>query len=145
MSKGNTFENDLLQLIFNNVDIANIGDAAGLQNSATAGHLYVSLHVDDVGEAGNQTTNEASYIGYTRVGVTRTTGGWTVTNNTVQPVATIAFPSATGGTNTISHFAIGTASTSTGKVLYKGSLNVNIVVTSGVTPQLTTATNVVEE
>lgn len=145
MSKGNTFENELLQLIFNNVDIANIGDAAGLQNSATAGYLYVSLHVNDVGEAGNQTTNEASYIGYTRVGVTRTTGGWTVTNNTVQPVATIAFPSATGGTNTISHFAIGTASTSTGKVLYKGSLNVNIVVTSGVTPQLTTATNVVEE
>ena len=31
MSKGNTFENDLLQLIFNNVDIADIGDASGLQ------------------------------------------------------------------------------------------------------------------
>lgn len=30
MSKSNTFENDLLKLIFNNDDIALIGDAAGL-------------------------------------------------------------------------------------------------------------------
>jgi hypothetical protein len=42
MSKSNTFENDLLQLIFNNVDIADIGDAGGLQNSATAGSLYIA-------------------------------------------------------------------------------------------------------
>ena len=57
MSKGDTFENDLLLLIFNNTDIALIGDAAGLQNSAVAGSLYVSLHTRDVGEGGSQTTN----------------------------------------------------------------------------------------
>ncbi|MTW08909.1 hypothetical protein GM524_13670, partial [Streptococcus pneumoniae] len=44
MSKTNTFENDLLLLVFNNTDITLIGDAAGLQNSAAAGSLYVSLH-----------------------------------------------------------------------------------------------------
>jgi hypothetical protein len=145
MSKGDTFENDLLKLIFNNVDIADIGDAAGLQNSVAAGNLYVSLHTGSVGESGNQTTNEATYTGYTRKGVTRTTGGWTVTNNTVQPVATISFPSATGGTNTITNFAIGTSLTGTGKVLYHGSLSPVITVTSGVTPELTTATTVVED
>lgn len=145
MSKGNTFENDLLLLIFNNVDIANIGDAAGLQNSATVGSLYVSLHTADVGEAGDQTTNEATYTGYSRVGVTRTSGGWTVTNNTVQPAATITFPAATAGTNTITHFAVGALATTAGKVLYKGTLSPSIVVSNGVTPQLTTATTITED
>lgn len=40
MSKGNTFENDLLLLIFNNTDAALIGDATGLRGSSTAGSLY---------------------------------------------------------------------------------------------------------
>lgn len=145
MSKGDTFENDLLKLIFNNTDAGTIGDATGLRGSTAAGFLYVSLHTADVGESGSQTTSEATYTGYSRIGVTRTTGGWTVTNNTVQPVATITFPSATGGTNTVTHFAIGAAATSTGKILYKGSLSPSIVVSSGVTPQLTSATYVSED
>jgi len=36
MSKGNTFENELLLHIFQNADIADIGDAGGLQNSVAA-------------------------------------------------------------------------------------------------------------
>lgn len=59
MSKSNTFENDLLQLIFNNVDIADIGDAGGLQNSATAGSLYIALHTGDPGEASPATIADA--------------------------------------------------------------------------------------
>ena len=35
---------DLLELIFQNLDCANIGDATGLRGSITAGSLYVSLH-----------------------------------------------------------------------------------------------------
>ena len=64
MSKSNTFENDLLLLVFNNTDITLIGDAAGLQNSAAAGSLYVSLHTADPDEAGDQTTNETAYTDY---------------------------------------------------------------------------------
>jgi archaellum component FlaG (FlaF/FlaG flagellin family) len=75
MSKSNTFETDLLGLIFNNTDITLIGDAAGLQNSATAGSLYVSLHTADPGEAGDQITNETAYTNYARVAVARTGGG----------------------------------------------------------------------
>ena len=60
MSKSNTFENDILQLVLNNVDIADIGDAAGLQNSATAGSLYIALHTADPGETGTATTNECT-------------------------------------------------------------------------------------
>ena len=40
MSKSNTFENDILQLLFNNVDIADIGDASGIQNSEQLKALY---------------------------------------------------------------------------------------------------------
>jgi len=72
MSKSNTFENQYLQLIFNNVDIPNIGDAGGIQNSAVAGNLYLALHTADPGEAGDQTTNECAYTSYDRVAVART-------------------------------------------------------------------------
>ena len=92
MSKTNTWENDLLLLLFNNTDATLIGDAAGLQNSATAGSLYVSLHTADPGEAGTQTTNEAAYTSYARVAVARSGAGFTVSGNTVNPAADIVFP-----------------------------------------------------
>lgn len=50
-----------LELLFTNTDWANVGDAAGLQNSATAGSLYLSLHTSSPGTGGDQTTNEISY------------------------------------------------------------------------------------
>ena len=53
--------NAFLLLLLNNTDWANVGDAAGLQNSATAGSLYLSLHTADPTEAGNQSSNEISY------------------------------------------------------------------------------------
>lgn len=142
-AKGNTFENDLLKLIFNATAIANIADNAA---SAPLTNLYVSLHTADPGEAGDQTTSEATYTGYARVAVARTTGGWTVTNNSVSPVATISFGACTAGTNTITHFGIGTAATGTGKLLYGSGCTVtpNISVSSGVTPQLSTSTAITE-
>ena len=97
MSIGDTFENDLLKLIFNATAIANIAD-----NAATAPltNIEVSLHTADPGEAGTQLTSEITYTGYARVAVARTTGGWTVTANSVSPVANIDFPAGTGGSGT---------------------------------------------
>lgn len=140
MSKTNTWENGLLLLVFNNTNFANVGDATGLRGSSTAGSLYVSLHTSDPGEAGDQTTNETSYTSYARVAVARSGAGWTVTNDSVSPAATISFPACTGGTATITHFGIGTASSGAGVLLYKGTVTPNISVSSGVTPELTTAT-----
>lgn len=145
MSKTNAWENALLELLFKNTNAANIGDATGLRGSSTAGSLYISLHTADPGEAGDQTTNETSYTSYARVAVARSGSGWTVTNNSVSPAATISFPACTGGTATITHFGIGTASSSTGVLLYKGTVTPNISVSSGVTPQLTTASTVTED
>lgn len=51
----------LLNLLFVNLDFADVGDAAGLQNSATAGSFYLSLHTSSPGEAGTSATNEISY------------------------------------------------------------------------------------
>lgn len=142
MSKGNTFENDLMKLIFNATAIANIAD-----NAATSPltNLYVSLHTADPGEAGDQTTSEATYGNYARVAVARTTGGWTVTANSVSPFADISFPAAVSGTNTITYFGVGTASSSTGKLLYSGAVSPSISVSSGVTPKITTASTITED
>ena len=135
MSKGNTWETELLQLVFNNTDAALIGDATGLRGSSTAGSLYVSLHTGDPGEAGNQTTNECAYTSYARVAVARTAGGWTISGNAVTNAALVQFPQCTGGSETATHFAIGTASTSTGKILYKGALSASLAISSGIQPQ----------
>lgn len=141
MSKGDTFENDWLKLIFNATAIANIADNAG---TSPLTNLFVSLHTADPGENGNQTTNETTYTGYARVSVARSGSGWTVTANSVSPTSNIDFPTCTGGTATITHFAVGTALTSTGKILYYGTVTPNISVANGVTPRLTTASTVTE-
>lgn len=143
MSKGDTFENDWLKLIFNATGIANIADNAG---SSPLTNLYVSLHTADPGETGDQTTSEISYTGYARVAVARTSGGWTVTGNSVSPAANIDFAAMSGGTGgTATHFAVGTASSGTGKILYSGTISPNISVSTGVIPRLTTATAVTED
>jgi hypothetical protein len=142
MSKGNTFENDLVKLIFQATAIANLADNAA---SSPLTSLYVSLHTADPGEAGSQTTSECAYTSYARVAVARSAGGFTVTNNSVSPAATVSFPAATGGSETATYFAIGTASSGTGKLLYSGAIAPTIAIASGIQPQLTTATAVTED
>lgn len=134
MSKGNTFENDLLKLIFNNTDIADIGDAGGLQNSATAGSLYVALHTADPGEAGTAATSETSYTNYARVAVARDTGGWTVSGNQATNTGQITFPQCGASGATITHVSITTASSGTSKILYSGALNSSLAVALNITP-----------
>lgn len=141
MSKGNTFENDLLKLIFNATAIANLAQ----DGTSPLTVLWVSLHTADPGEAGGQSTSEATYGAYARVSVARTTAGWVVVNNSVSPVATISFPAATSGSNTITHAAIGTSSAGAGKILYKGSVTPNLSVSAGTTPRLTTASAITED
>lgn len=142
MSKGNTFENDLLKLIFNATAIADIAED---DSSSPLTNLYVSLHTADPGEGGSQTTSECAYTSYARVAVARTSGGWTVTGNSVSPAANIDFPAATGGSETATHFAVGTDSSGAGKILYSGTVTPNISISSGVTPRLTTATAITED
>lgn len=141
MGKGTTFENSLLALIFNASSITGLAINA---TSSPVTNLYVSLHTADPTASGNQSTSEATYTGYARVAVARSSAGWTVTSNSVSPASTISFPACTGGTNTITNFSIGTASSGSGQILYTGTVTPNISVASGVTPQLTTASTITE-
>lgn len=140
--KSDIFENDWLKLVFNATAIANMAD-----NAATSPltNLYAALHTADPGESGVQNTSEATYTGYARVAVARTSGGWTVTGSSVSPVAAINFPACTGGTNTITHWSVGVASSGATKILYSGTVTPNISVSNGVTPQLTTASTITED
>lgn len=123
MSATNAFETALLTLYFNNTDHANIGDAAGLQNSAAAGSFYVSLHTADPGEAGSQTTSETAYTGYARIAVARSGVGWTVSGNTVSNAAEILFGTCTASPGAaVTHFGIGSDVSGAGNLFFKGAL-----------------------
>lgn len=134
MSMSNASETNLLNLLFNNVDWANVGDAAGLQNSATAGSFYVALHSADPGEAGNQSTNEVAYTGYGRVAVARSVAGFTVAGGQVSNAATVQFGECTAGTATATHFSVGLAASGAGDILYSGSLSASRSISAGITP-----------
>lgn len=142
MSKSNALENALLLLLFNATTFANVAINA---TSSPITDVYASLHTSDPGEAGDQTTNEATYTSYARVAVTRTSGGWTVTNNSVSPAANIDFPAGTGGSGTVTHFGVGKSSSGAGVLWYSGTVSPNIVTGNGVTPRLTTATAITED
>jgi hypothetical protein len=141
MSKGNTFENDVLKLIFNATAIA---DLAMDDSTSPATTLTVALHTADPGEAGDQTTSETAYTGYARVAVARTTGGWTVTNNSVSPVANIDFGECTASPGAaITHFSVGTGTGN--KLLYKGTVTPNVTMAVGVIPRLKTTSTITED
>ncbi|WP_372733622.1 hypothetical protein [Nocardioides sp.] len=146
MSKSDVFENELLLLIFNNTDIANIGDAAGLQNSATAGNLYLALHTADPGEAGTAVTNEIAYTGYARVAVPRTPAGFTVSGSSVTLTENEDFPKMTGGTGgTVTHWSVVKEPSGPATILYSGEVDPDIIVANGVTPRLEQATSITED
>lgn len=148
MSKGNAYETDLLEHIFNNAAIAGVGDASGLPASSTAGSLFVSLHSADPGEAGTQTTSELAYSGYARVAVARSTAAWQVTtaSGSVSPVANIEFPTSAGSGATAHFFGVGTTSTGAGVLLYSGTVTPAVAISAaGIAPRLTTATAITED
>ena len=142
MTKTNNWENSILDLLFNATGVTNIAD-----NTATSPltNLYVSLHTGDPGEAGTQTTNECTYGSYARIAVARTSGGWTITANSVSPAANIDFAEATSGTETATHFGVGSLTSGAGVLYYSGAISPTIAISTGVIPRLTTATAITED
>lgn len=141
MSKANTTENDVIALIFNKTLPSYLGTLSGTGNT----DLYVAFHTADPGEAGNQSTSEATYTGYARVAVVRTAGGWTVSGNQASNTALIQFPQCTGGTNTLTHVSIGTLASGAGQIIYSGALNSSLSVANLIQPQFGVGALVVQE
>jgi hypothetical protein len=145
-AKSNAYERKLLELIFQAQAYDNLAENDSTSPSTA---LWFSLHTASPGEDGEQGTNEVSYGGYARVGVDRTTSGFSVSTSpsgstagaSVSPSTNVTFPQCTSGGTTASHFAVGlTSGDSTGEILYHGALNASLAISSGVTPRLTTAT-----
>lgn len=133
MPKATALCNDILALLFNATAIANIADNAA---SGPISNLYLSLHTSNPGTGGNQTTGETSYTNYARVAVARTTGGWTVPSSGATGNAALIQFAQCGVTGaTITHVAIGTASSGAGKVLYAGALSASLAVANLIQPQ----------
>lgn len=143
MSKANGFENDVLMITFNKTLAAHLGVLSTSGNN----NLYLALHTADPGESGNQTTSECAYGSYARVAVSRASdaSGWTVSGNQATNTAVANFPECTSGTETVTHFSIGTSSSGSGQLLYKGALTASRSVSSGITLQFPASAIVVTE
>lgn len=148
MPKGLIYDDDLLKLIFNGTSMT-----VALAINATSSpitNLFVALHTADPsttagsGTQGTQNASEATYTGYGRVAVARTSGAWSVTTNSVVPIAAITFGAGSGGSGTVTHWSVGTSTSGASYMLYSGTVTPNIVTGNGITPILTTATTVTE-
>lgn len=133
MPKSTATCNSILALIFNATAWADIAEN---DSSSPAANLYLSLHTADPGVGNNQTTNETAYTNYARVAVVRTTSGWDVPSaGATANAALIQFAQCGVTGATITHVAIGTASSGAGTVLYAGALNSSLAVANLIQPQ----------
>jgi hypothetical protein len=134
MSATNVFENGLLSLVFENANYANVGDATGLRGSTTAGVFYISLHTANPNETGSQNTTEAAYGAYARQSVVRSTSGWTVASGVADNDSPVTFPQASSGSETETHFGVGSDASAAGNLFLWGALTAGLAVSTGITP-----------
>jgi hypothetical protein len=135
--KGNNTSIGLLEMIYQAVQSA---DFVGIMRNDTSPltNLYVSLHTANPGAAGSQTTSEAAYNNYARIAVARTSGGWTITGESITNAAAITFglANATGTPETEAYVGVGTALSGAGILLWFGQLTAPLIVNPGITPSI---------
>ena len=142
MSIADVSENAILALIFNATTWTNYAINA---TTTPETNIICALHTADPGDAGTQTTSEATYTSYARVNVARTSAGWTISGTTptqAAPVAAINFPAGTGGSGTVTFFSTGKSGGGATPILFSGTVTPNIATGNGVTPSLSTATTI---
>jgi hypothetical protein len=140
--KSDTTEGAVLDLIYLATAWANYADNAA---SSPQTNIQIAAHTADPGDSGTMSTSEATYTSYARGTIARSGSGFTRTGNSVSPNALFSFAAATGGTNTLTHFSTGKTGGGAAAILHAGTITPNITATSGVTPQLTTATAITED
>jgi|ERR1035437_8112201 hypothetical protein len=127
MSKSITTDNDLVNYTFTNAAIS-------WRSNTT---LYIALHTASPLTTGDQTTNEATYIGYARFAVNRDALSWNVNLGTASNLVDIVFPQSQGTNNTVTYVSIGVASSGASQILYFGALTAGGgLITNGITPQI---------
>ncbi len=135
MSAVNDFEDELLDLIFTNESVADVGDAGGMLKSVGDGSIQVSLAtVDYVDGDTLLTADESAYTNYARQAVARTTSGWTVSSGSVSNDSAVSFPSSGSGPETQVAFGLGLINSGDILRLY-GGLDADLVVNTGIVPE----------
>lgn len=130
------FETALLQHLFQNAAIANVGDSSGLPASSTAGSTQIALATVAYVDADTLlTADEVAYTGYSRPTQARSGAGWDVTDDTASNAALVQFGEmSAGGPDTVVHMGLGLIAT--GDVLrMHQDLNADLVINDGVNPQ----------
>jgi hypothetical protein len=102
--------------------------------------LYLSLHTGSIGGAGDQTTNEVSYTGYSRVAVTRTSSGTfaAASSGASENSALITWGNATAGSFpiTATHAAVGESASGAGTAIQYTALDAALVINLNIQPKL---------
>ena len=138
MGVGDTFQNNLLDLVFRATAIANIADNAAASPET---NIHNALHTASP-ETGNMSTSETTYTSYARVNVGRATGFGAASSGSTSPAANIDFPAGTGGSGTVTHWGLGKTGGGAALLYWSGTVTPNIVTGNGVTPRLTTSSTV---
>lgn len=136
MSATSQIANSILRLYFNASGIAKIADNA-LSSPATK--IYLSFHTSSP-SGGNQATNEASYAGYTRIALNRSTADWAVTGNSAALVQAVTGNPNTGTSQTLTHFGLGLGGSGATQLDFYGAFSSPLIIDNGDTPQLGTDT-----
>lgn len=135
----NTTEDAVINLIFRATAWANYADnAAGTPET----NIVVALHTGTLDDTSVMNTTEAAYSSYARVNVLRSTGWTASSGGATFPAAQIDFPAGTGGSGTVTNFAVGKSGGGASPILFYGTVVPSIVTGSAVTPHLTVATSI---
>ncbi len=129
-----TAATDLLTLLFINTSWGSLGDTAGLLKSAADGNWTFALSTGTLTSASTQATTEATFTSYARKSFARGAATWTVTAAQVTNDSVIQFVAATGGTNTITDFSIGTDLVADESYIF-GALTASLNVSNGIQPE----------
>lgn len=139
MNASATFENELLKLLFQNLDIANIGDAGGLRKSVNSGSLYLRLCTDATAVDDETMGAECAYTGYVAggVAVARSADAWEVDGGEVWNLIDILFGSCTAGTENIRYVELWRNNVSLSEVgrIAWVQLDADLEVSAGITPK----------
>lgn len=143
MPKSTTLCNDILNLIYRAVGIADLAD-----NDATAPltQLWARLHTASLTPTSTQSTSETTYPNYAAVAIPRTTGGWNApAGGQIQNTASVEFAQCGAGGATIVAASIGKAATGAGQILHYGDLNSSIAVSNNIQPRIAAGSLTVTE
>lgn len=143
LAKTRAFREDWLKFVFHGLQPPCLVLASGSwPPSGAITSLYVGFHTADPGEAGVQSSNEATYGGYARVAVPRSASGWTIDEPTAgdwrcRNAGVIEGVDRTDvGSQVLTHMSVGSAASGSGFLLYSLPLPTSITITQGRRPTI---------